>query len=333
MWKGWSGAVLGFRLLCAVVQPLGAGRQHDAPRLQPVPCHAPLPNRAGGALGHGCLLNLCAPQRVEGRWVPAHEAVLAACASDSSSAAITSEGKLYTWGSNAAGQLGHGEGLAFVPVTQPKLVRALYDAGLRVSQVSCGPHHTAAITWDGALFTWGDGMFGRLGHGDAAACFAPRRVEALEHVWVTSVSCGWWHTAAVAAARSYGHWSGGGGGGGGGAGGVPGVTPRPSGAGGGAGAASAVLLQGRASLDVGDVAEDSDVASTVTAGALSMVLGAVEGAGNLVGLGGARRQGRSGGGGGGGGAASAREPLLSGSVDSSFAARGGAGKQGLAFGL
>lgn len=68
-------------------------------------------------------------------------------------------------------------------------------------QVSCGPYHTAAITCDGQLFTWGNGLFGKLGHGSSRSEYSPRRVAAFEGYCVTQVSCGWWHTAAVAAPR------------------------------------------------------------------------------------------------------------------------------------
>jgi alpha-tubulin suppressor-like RCC1 family protein len=42
---------------------------------------------------------------------------------------------------------------------------------------------TAAISEDGALYTWGDGSAGNLGYGDTVRQSIPRRVEArlLEH--------------------------------------------------------------------------------------------------------------------------------------------------------
>jgi alpha-tubulin suppressor-like RCC1 family protein len=49
----------------------------------------------------------------------------------------------------------------------------------RVSQVSCGPYHAAAIGSDGRLFTWGDGLFGKLGHGDHCSSHSPRFVTTL----------------------------------------------------------------------------------------------------------------------------------------------------------
>jgi hypothetical protein len=154
---------------------------------------------AGGSLGQGSLISYASPRRVEGRWVKAHEAVLSTSASDSCTAAVTSRGNLYTWGKGLAGQLGHGDA---VPVTMPKLVSSFVSEGLRIAQVSCAPYHTAAVTTDGQLFTWGNGLFGKLGHGDNLPAFLPRKVVALEGHRVISVSCGWWHTAAVATPRT-----------------------------------------------------------------------------------------------------------------------------------
>jgi alpha-tubulin suppressor-like RCC1 family protein len=56
----------------------------------------------------------------------------------------------------------------------PCMVRR--SAGLlQVMAVSCGPYHTAAITEGGLLFTWGNGLFGKLGHGSHDSEYRPRR--------------------------------------------------------------------------------------------------------------------------------------------------------------
>ncbi len=47
-----------------------------------------------------------------------------------------------------------------------------------VSQVSCGAFHTAVVSSDGCLFTWGDGLCGKLGHGNHEPCTEPRQVLA-----------------------------------------------------------------------------------------------------------------------------------------------------------
>ena len=46
------------------------------------------------------------------------------------------------------------------------------------------------ITADGAVFTWGSGADGRLGHGDAQKQLLPRKVEALASQRVVAVSAG-----------------------------------------------------------------------------------------------------------------------------------------------
>lgn len=75
----------------------------------------------------------------------------------------------------------------------------------RVTFVACGAYHAAAVAEDGGVWTWGEGAFGALGHGaDAgrASTPMPRRVAGLSGRRALSVSCGVWHTAAVALASS-----------------------------------------------------------------------------------------------------------------------------------
>ena len=56
------------------------------------------------------------------------------------------------------GQLGHCD---LEPEETPRIVEAL--AGMKVLQISSGAWHTAAITSDGDLYTWGWGSDGQLG--------------------------------------------------------------------------------------------------------------------------------------------------------------------------
>ena len=54
-------------------------------------------------------------------------------------------------------------------------------AGQRVVAVSAGSEHSLAVTANGAVFTWGGGMYGCLGHGDGIAnALLPKKVESLE---------------------------------------------------------------------------------------------------------------------------------------------------------
>ncbi|CAH9078574.1 unnamed protein product [Cuscuta europaea] len=105
------------------------------------------------------------------------------------------DGELYTWGDGThnAGLLGHGSNVSH---WIPKRISGPLE-GVRVSTIACGPWHSALITSTGRLFTFGDGTFGVLGHGDRETVLFPREVSSLSGLRTVSVACGVWHTAAV----------------------------------------------------------------------------------------------------------------------------------------
>jgi alpha-tubulin suppressor-like RCC1 family protein len=81
-----------------------------------------------------------------------------------------------------------------------------YDDSLKNTQevneddfeVICkGDHHSAGITDDGLLFTWGRGIFGQLGHGNDDSYNLPNLVSFFSKVQISQVSCGWQHTMAL----------------------------------------------------------------------------------------------------------------------------------------
>ncbi|OQR84735.1 regulator of chromosome condensation (RCC1)-like protein [Achlya hypogyna] len=63
--------------------------------------------------------------------------------------------------------------------------------------VSCGYRHAAIITTMGALFTFGYGECGRLGHGDEEAVRQPKRVAFFEALTATHAACGREHSMVV----------------------------------------------------------------------------------------------------------------------------------------
>lgn len=66
---------------------------------------------------------------------------------------LTTEGEVYTWGRGDDGRLGHGDnGWKYVP----RITQSL--AGHTIVQVTCGSYHTAAVSSNGDLYTWGGGM-------------------------------------------------------------------------------------------------------------------------------------------------------------------------------
>ncbi|KAK6159975.1 hypothetical protein DH2020_003356 [Rehmannia glutinosa] len=147
---------------------------------------------AGGRLGHGVESDVSHPKLIQ--TLSGKSIEMVACG-EYHTCAVTISGDLYTWGDGSlnCGLLGHGSGVSH---WIPKKVCGPI-VGLQVSFVSCGPWHTALLTSAGRLFTFGDGTFGALGHGDRSGTNIPREVEALKGLQTTRVACGVWHTAAV----------------------------------------------------------------------------------------------------------------------------------------
>ncbi len=65
------------------------------------------------------------------------------------SAATSMDGRIYTWGRNKNGQLGHND---YASVACPKLVKSLNSHS--ISQVACGWQHTLALSEEGLVFSW-----------------------------------------------------------------------------------------------------------------------------------------------------------------------------------
>ncbi len=151
-----------------------------------------LGEESGGQLGHGVDCDVSHPQLVEA--LAASNIEFVSCG-QYHSCAVTLSGDLYTWGDGThnSGLLGHGNNISH---WMPKWVYGLLE-GMKVSSISCGHWHTALVTSTGQLFTFGDGTFGVLGHGDRKSMYAPREVESLKRLKTVQAACGVWHTAAV----------------------------------------------------------------------------------------------------------------------------------------
>nr|GMD91127.1 ultraviolet-B receptor uvr8 [Ipomoea batatas] len=147
---------------------------------------------SGGRLGHGVRKDVTQPSLVESLSFCSVDFI--ACG-EFHTCAVTLAGELYTWGDGThnAGLLGHGSDVSH---WIPKRISGPLE-GLQVAMIACGPWHTALIMSSGQLFTFGDGTFGVLGHGDRESVLLPREVVSLSGLRTTAVACGVWHTAAV----------------------------------------------------------------------------------------------------------------------------------------
>jgi len=119
-------------------------------------------------------------------------------------------GNVYAWGYGEDGRLGLGDveesdvfeigydpntDLTYAYVVEPTMVGPLL--GKHVTSVSAGFEHSAAVTEDGAVFTWGSGEDGKLGHGDTEDRQFPTKVDQLRFVEVATVHASESHTVAL----------------------------------------------------------------------------------------------------------------------------------------
>ncbi|KAB2004271.1 hypothetical protein ES319_D11G186400v1 [Gossypium barbadense] len=137
----------------------------------------------GGRLGNKINIDISHPKLVESLNGIAVQGV--ACG-EYQTCSLTQSGELYAWG----GEVCTSQWL-------PHKISGPLD-GINVLAVSCGEWHTAVVSTTGKLFTYGDGTFGVLGHGNTQSLLQPKEVESLKSLWVKSVACGPWHTAAIA---------------------------------------------------------------------------------------------------------------------------------------
>ncbi len=125
----------------------------------------------------------------------------------SHSMALTHHGRVYVWGSNQNGCLGIGKKGSVMK--EPHKLEL--PGGEEAVDISCGWKHSAVVTSQGNLLTWGWGgsmgtssvhdAGGQLGHDNVFDYWEPhptRRPSAGSRTLAAiSVSCGFNHTAAI----------------------------------------------------------------------------------------------------------------------------------------
>ena len=105
-------------------------------------------------------------------------------------AAIKTDGTLWTWGQNPFGQLGDNTSVRKSSPVQTVAGGAIWK------QVAAGSNFTTAIKTDGTLWTWGLGSYGQLGNNTTTLVSSPIQTVAGGTNW-KQVACGSTYTAAV----------------------------------------------------------------------------------------------------------------------------------------
>jgi alpha-tubulin suppressor-like RCC1 family protein len=109
-------------------------------------------------------------------------------------AAVKTNGTLWTWGNNGSGQLGAGS------TTSRSSPGTTAGGGTDWCQVSAGDAHTAAVKTNGTLWTWGCNTCGQLGNGSTTNRSSPGTTAGGGINWF-QVSAGSQHTVAIAVIR------------------------------------------------------------------------------------------------------------------------------------
>jgi alpha-tubulin suppressor-like RCC1 family protein len=115
------------------------------------------------------------------------------CAASSGSqhtAGVKTDGTLWTWGNNTAGQLGDGT------ITRRSSPVQTCGGGTTWCSSSTGNYHTAGVKTDGTLWTWGCNANGRLGNNSITNLSSPSTTAGGGTTW-RAVSAGGAHTSAV----------------------------------------------------------------------------------------------------------------------------------------
>ncbi|KAF3791233.1 Ultraviolet-B receptor [Nymphaea thermarum] len=145
---------------------------------------------SGGRLGHKIDMDVSCPKIVESL---SDINVQSVKCGEFHTCALSHSGEVYMWG-------GFGHGLDSSDNKSNRniwLPLKIQLEGIFISSIACGDCHTALVSSSGKLFTFGEGAFGALGHGDLKSSAQPREVQSLKGLKVKSVSCGPWHTAAI----------------------------------------------------------------------------------------------------------------------------------------
>ncbi|ETE57289.1 Protein RCC2, partial [Ophiophagus hannah] len=98
---------------------------------------------------------------------------------------ITMEGKLWSWGRNDKGQLGHGDTKR---VDAPKPIEVLSSE--TVVLAACGRNHTLALTENGSVFAFGENKMGQLGLGNQTDAIPSPTQIMYNGQPITKVACG-----------------------------------------------------------------------------------------------------------------------------------------------
>ena len=149
-------------------------------------------------LGHGNKSNQQQPKKIENFSAFIKQVSCTVGEKHAHSGCVDTEGRVFTWGNGYKAKLGHNDTDDY---SIPKLIEALIN--IKVSKIMCGGIHSAVLTEDGKVFTFGCGSDGRLGHKESEKYNVlykeslPREIEVFSGKNVIDLSCSYYHCIAL----------------------------------------------------------------------------------------------------------------------------------------
>ncbi len=170
-------------------------------------------SNSDGQIGDNSTINRLAPTPVEQAGALAGKTIVQITRGGFHTLALTSEGKVYAWGDNYAGQLGDNSTTQRnvpVEVNTDNGTSALF--GKTVVAISAGRDHNLALCSDGTLVSWGYNFSGQVGDNTTVYRHAPVVVNtdngtsALFGKTVTAIAAGTFHSFALCSDGTLAAW-------------------------------------------------------------------------------------------------------------------------------
>ena len=171
-----------------------------------------------GQLGDGTLNNRSLPTEITSKFsLASDDRIVDMSLGDRQSSALSSSGRVFTWGYNSTGKIGDG-------TTNDRLVpteithNIHLGASDKIVAISLGHSHSSALSLKGHLFTWGWGACGVLGNGTKGLQHFPNEITDLSISYtkdnktpisvdnLISISLGYQHSAAISSSGRVFTW-------------------------------------------------------------------------------------------------------------------------------
>jgi alpha-tubulin suppressor-like RCC1 family protein len=153
-----------------------------------------------GELGNGSFTSRSRPVKVH---LPKGVKVTSARAGFEFAIALTSAGKVLTWGAGGSGDLGNGR-----RANHDRPVSVRLPRGVKITAVTAGADFAAALTAAGRVLTWGDNFVGELGDGKKASTATPVYARLPRGTKIKAIAAGTDRVFAITSAGALLAWGG-----------------------------------------------------------------------------------------------------------------------------